>query len=58
LESDIVSPSQLLSELRNSYQALASDERKQVTAFLSELSWAAMKSPGEQRGIHLAGRLA
>ena len=38
MESDIVNPSQLLDELRMSYQALTFKERKQVTAFLSEFS--------------------
>jgi len=57
LESDIVSLSQLLDEFRKSYQALSFEERKQVTAFLSELSGRAMKSLGEQRDTHSAGGL-
>jgi len=52
-----VNPSQLLDEFRKSYQALSFEERKRVTAFLSELSGRAMKSLGEQRDTHSAGGL-
>ena len=48
---------QLLDEFRKSYQALSFEERKRVTAFLSELSGRAMKSLGEQRDTHSAGGL-
>jgi hypothetical protein len=50
--------SQFLDELRKSYQALAFEERKQVTAFISELSCAAVKRLGEQRRMRSSGASA
>ena len=38
LESESVSPRQLLDELRRSYQTLSYEGRMQVAAYLSELS--------------------
>jgi hypothetical protein len=52
-----VNPSQLLDELRKSYQALSAEERKLVTAFLSEPSCTAMQTFGEQRDKHSVGAL-
>ena len=54
LESEIVSPRQLLNELRKGYQALTLKERKQVTGFLSKLSHIAMNTIGELRVIRAA----
>jgi hypothetical protein len=52
-----VSPGQLLDELWESYQGLTFEGRKQVTAFLSELSLMAMNPVGELREIRTAGAL-
>ena len=41
--------SKLLEDLRRSYRALSFEQRKQVTAFISELSGAVTKHIGERR---------
>ncbi len=47
-DKHIVDASRLLNELRESYQARALKEREQVSAFISELSCAAVTSIWEQ----------
>ena len=58
MESDIVTPTQLLDELRTSYRALTSEERMQVAGFLSELSCYSDEDTWQAAGHTFIGRIA